>query len=107
MMVKIQGASVSPCRAPAIISKNSVSVSGDKTLAFESVHKCLIAATISYCILYALKTFNIFSLRMLSKAFLKLMNTSAAFRLFSLTSSINLLRPKIYAIVDLPCLNPF
>ena len=106
-MVKTQRASVSPYRTPAIISKNSVSILCDKTLAFESVHKCLIAATISFCILYALKTFNIFSLCMLSKAFLKLINTSANFRFFSLTSSINLLRPKVCAIVDLPCLNPF
>lgn len=79
MMVKIQGASVSPCRAPAIISKNSVSISGDKTLAFVPVFKSPIAATVSSGIPYALKIFNIFLLCTLSKTFLKLLNTSIAF----------------------------
>ena len=44
-----------PCRASANISKNSVSPSGDKTLAFVLVYKSAIAATISSGVPYALK----------------------------------------------------
>ena len=105
MMVKIKETSVSPCRTPAITSKNSES--GGKTLAFVPVLKRPIAATIDSRIPYPLKIFNIFPLCMISTSFLKLVNTSVAFRFLSFTPSVNLLRAKICTAVVLPGLNPF
>ena len=108
MMVKKQRASASPCRIAAIISKNSISISGDKTLGFVPLYKNLIAATISFGIPYALKIFNIFSLCMLSKAFLISMNTAASRFLSLILSSLLMFSElQICAVVDLSGLNPF
>ena len=83
---------MSPCKTPARISKNSVSPSGYRTLAFVPVYNNPIAETNCSGTPYTLKTFNILPLCMLSKAFLKSMKTSVAFKFRSLTPSRSLLR---------------
>ena len=69
MIVKMKGASVSPCKTPANILKNSVSPSGDRTLAFVPVYNIPIAETNCSAKPYALKIFNFLPLCMLSKGF--------------------------------------
>ena len=78
--VNMHRATVSLCKTPANNSKNSVSLSTDKTFAFVPLNDISIALTICSGLPYALKIFDIFRPQcILSKAFSKSMKNNVVF----------------------------
>ena len=97
---------MSPYNTPAIMSKNSVSQSGDLTKAQVFLYIIIIAFIISLGIPYASRTCSIFDRSMESNAFEKSTKMITAGS-FCFTPSIIRLNVNIWAVVDLFSLKPF
>ena len=106
-ITKRKGASVSPCSTPIAISNKSVSPSGDKTFALVSVYRAMIVLSRFGGTPYALRILNIFSLFILSNAFVKSMKVITAGRFFAFIPSISRRSASICPVVVRPVLNPF
>ena len=85
-MIIRKGASVLPCRKPAVISTNSVSPSGDRTFDRVILYAIIMAFTVTSGIPLALRISFIFPLCMLSKAFEYSINRNVAESLFACVS---------------------
>ena len=98
---------MSSCDTPAIMSKNSVSPSGDLTKARVFLYIIIIAFIISLGIPYASSICSIFDRSMESNAFEKSTKMITAGSCFCFTPSIIRLNVNIWAVVDLFSLKPF
>ena len=98
---------MSPCYTPAILSKKSVSPSGDLTKARVFLYIIIIAFIISLGIPYVSSISSIFYQSMESNAFEKYTKIVTAGSCFCFTPSIIHLNVNIWAVVDLFFLKPF